>query len=290
MAVIEAFGNCQSDLIGSAIDQCTINSYGDLKGIGLLQPGTKITDANLILETAWETLVKDNKYFPYMDIFNFEQTTPENEIATSSAGLNRVIRDGKPSYTLTYSASSCLVKSLQNKKGLVWDIIFFFDKGVLFKTNTDGSVGGFTASYFDVGTLRFQSGTDIQSVTVMFQIDNSRDFNSRFGFATYDALGFDLSALKGALEGVLTATAEAGTSISVTVNASCISSVGYIGLEQVSNWTVNGVAPSAVSSAGNVYTLTVPTMTAGQYQTIILKGEDANGNIYKGKTTIVVSA
>ena len=41
--IINAFGDCNSGLIGSAVDPCSITSYGDLKGIILLRPGTKIT-------------------------------------------------------------------------------------------------------------------------------------------------------------------------------------------------------------------------------------------------------
>ena len=290
MAEINGFGNCADELLGSAIDQCTINSYGDLIGIGLLRPGTKITLANLGLNTAWTGLVKDGVYFPYNNVYNFEQTTPENEIATSSRGLNRVIRDGKPSFTLTYDGVPCLVKSLQNKKGKVWDIVFFFEKGILGKENTDGSFGGFTASYFDVGTMRFQAGTDIQSVAVMFQIDNSNEFNTRFGFVTNESLGFDLSALNGAFESNLEVTATAGTSILVEVKSSCNSNLMYEGLELASNWLVNGVAPSAVTYSGGVYTLTVATMTAGQSRTVVLKGEDANDNVYRGSKTVIVGS
>ena len=133
--IINAFGDCNSGLIGSAVDPCSITSYGDLKGIILLRPGTKITAENFALATYWETLIQEKKAFPYLNLFNFEQTTPENETATSSTGNLRTIRDGKPQYTLTFDGNPCLVKSLRNKKGLVWDIILVFDKATLFLVN-----------------------------------------------------------------------------------------------------------------------------------------------------------
>ena len=284
MALINDFGTCTSDFLGSAVDQCSINSYGDLKGIGLLRAGTKITEANFKLDTSWETLIKDSKYFPYLDVYNFEQTTPENEIATSSTGLKRIIRDGKPEYTLTFNGNPCTAKSLQNKKGLVWDIVLIFDKGILVKDNGDGTISGFQASYFDVGTLRLQQGTDIQSVSVMFQLDNSLDFNTRFGFVTTQAIGFDLTSLKGAFATDLQFTATAGTTLVVKPVAVCNSALSYAGLETASNWKVNGVAPSAVTynASTGAYTLTVTSLTASSTVVVELAGEDTLGNIYTG--------
>ncbi len=292
MALINGFGNCNSELIGSAIDKCTPNSYGDLLGIAILAPGTKLTEANLKTKAGWETLVSDGKYFPYNNIYNFDQTTPENEVATSSTGLKRVIRDGKPEYTFTYDGTPCLVKSLQNKKGKVWDIIFFFEKGVLGKLNGDGTFSGFQASYFDVGTLRFQAGTDIQSVAVMVQIDNASDFNSKFGFISYDNLGFNLSQVNGAFEAVLGVTATAGTSLKVKVNSSCNSDVFYAGLDDMAVWKVNGVAPSAVqyNQSTGEYTLTVTTLVAGANVNVQLSGKDLLDNIYRGSGQAVVGA
>ena len=138
--------------------------------------------------------------------------------------------------------------------------------------------------------MRFQAGTDIQSVAVMFQIDNSNEFNTRFGFVTNESLGFDLSALNGAFESNLDVTATAGTTILVEVKSSCNSNVMYEGLELASNWLVNGVAPSAVTYSGGVYTLTVTAMTASQSVTVVLKGEDANDNVYRGSKTVIVGA
>src|SRR5690606_30763390 len=110
MALINNFGTCTSDFLASAVDECSINSYGDLRGIGLLKPGTKIEDTDFASLPSWNTLIKNSVYFPYLNMWNFEQTTPENETATSSTGNIRSIRNGKPQYTITYDGNPCTVK------------------------------------------------------------------------------------------------------------------------------------------------------------------------------------
>lgn len=288
--IINAFGDCNSGLIGSAVDPCSITSYGDLKGIILLRPGTKITAEDFALTSYWETLIQDKRAFPYGNLFSFEQTTPENETATSSTGNLRTIRDGKPQYTLTFDGNPCLVKSLRNKKGLVWDIILVFDKATLFLVNSDGTISGFQASYFDVGTMTLQSGTDIQGVTVMFQLDSAEDFNVNQGFVLSNVI--NLNRIKGAYEADLTVTAEAGTNVLVRALSSCNNSVNYVGLEAPTNWRVNGVAPTAVTynATTGLYTLTVATLTAGDTVVVVLSGKDDLNNVYVGRGETITSA
>lgn len=286
--IINAFGDCNSGLIGSAVDPCSITSYGDLKGIILLRPGTKITAEDFASTSYWETLIQEKRAFPYLNLFNFEQTTPENETATSSTGNLRTIRDGKPQYTLTFDGNPCLVKSLRNKKGLVWDIILVFDKATVFLVNEDGTISGFQASYFDVGTMTLQSGTDIQGVTAMIQLDSAEDFNAHQGFVLSNVI--NLNRIKGAYEADLTVTATEGTSVEVKVLSACNHSVNYVGLEDPTNWKVNGVEPSAVtySATTGLYTLTVTALTAGDPVVVVLAGTDDLSNVYVGRSETIV--
>lgn len=293
MGILNGFGNCQSDLLASAQDQCSVKDFGDLIGFGISQPNVKIPVATVNDRTSWETLVKNSRYFPYLGLFNFEQTTPENEVATSSTGLNQTIRDGKPSFTITFPASTCLVKSLNNKKGLTWRIVLYFDKGIYIANDaTKENVFGFLAPYFDVSTMRFKAGTDIQQVNVMFQLEDANEFNMNGSFITYEALGFNLREIQGAFNAELAVEASAGTSVLVTATALCNSDVVYEGLELPANWKVNGVATTAVSysPATGKYTLTVATLTAGDNVVVSLAGEDELGNIYVGTSKTIVSA
>lgn len=289
---INSTGNCVSDLTGSRVDSCVVEDFGDLVGIGLLKTNTKINVATGITEVAYMELIKNGSLFPYVNLFNFEQTTPENEVATSSSGLKRSIRDAKPEGTLTYSASLCLVKSLQNKKGLNWDIVLIFDKGILLATDiAEENVLGFTSQYFDVSTMRIKQGTDIQSVSAMWQLDDSNQFNTQAVFLTNEMLGFNPSKIAGALEADLKVTAVAGTEVIVKAVASCNSSIVYEGLDEAEMWLVNGVEPTAVAFEPSTksFKLTAPTLTAGDDVSVLLSGTD-EVNIYKGSGSTIVSA
>lgn len=291
MALINSFGNCATDLLGSAIDDCSSSSLGDLLGVGMLRPRTIITNTEATNKETWETLITESKYFPYLKLFNFEQTTPDNEIATSSTGKKRNIRDGKPEYTFTFDGYGCAIKSLNNKKNKIWDLVLIFEKGILVKDNGDDTFSGFTASYVDVRTWSIQNGTDIQSVSLMVQLDNASDFNSKFGMISYESLGFDLTDLEGALQANLKVTATAGTTVKVKAESFCNSSVNYQGLDTMSYWKVNGVAPSAVAEnpTAKEYTLTVTATTAGSPLNVTLSAKTLNG-IFLGSANTTVGA
>lgn len=292
MSVVNAYGNCGTDTLPSGIEQCTLSDFGDLRGIILTKPNTKITLADLT-ETKFKELVASGDLIHYKGLFNFDQTTPENETTTSSSGLIMAIRDAKVQGTLTYSAPICLSKSLQDKKGKKWDIMFVFDKGILTALSLDkASVKGFLASYFDVGTLRFKAGTDIQSVAIMYQLESADEYNKQMTFITNEKLGFNVANLDGAFGVELSANLTAGTSIVIKATSVCNGDVVYSNLDEASMWLVNGVAPTAVSyaPATQSYTLTVGTLTAGSNVNIVVSGTDDLDNIYRGSFNGTVGA
>lgn len=291
--VLNGTGDCTANSKGSRVDVCSILDYGDFTDLVIHNPNIELDLAEMSEKEYWDTLIASRQLFPYNGIFNPENTTPENEVATSSSGLKMNVRDGKPEYTLTFPANSCIMKSLMDKKGKAWRIILGTDKGIMVGANkTQTKVFGFLASYFDVQTFKLKNGGDIQQVQVNFQIDSADEYNN-FDFISKDQFDFNVTKLQGALNADLKVTAVAGTTIKVKVLSSCNGSVNYGEvLDDNTLWKANGVEPTAVSysPATLEYSLTVGAMTAGTNMKVDLGGKDLVGNIYVGSASVTVGA
>lgn len=307
MYTANSFGNCATDLKGSGFRPCDIGSYGDLFGMSLLSKGTKIplNDDAETADVVWKNLIKSLSNFPYLGIYNFEQTTPENERSTSSTGVMASIRNGKPMFSFQFTKGGCFHKSLYNKRGDGrWDIALIFETGVLLAENSDETVSGFNMGMFDVETFRFLQGTDPQSSTAVGQLLNSNQFNANHLFFTWEALGFDFTTITGVVDLNITYPdpVEAGTTFNVAVSSACNIDDIVLGLDDEEMWALGGVQTSATTISGvvydvddEVYTFTVsPALIAGD--TIAPKlvstgynvAEDVAGNLYKGQGAIEI--
>jgi hypothetical protein len=304
---INAYGNCESDLLGSATRSCDISSFGDPLGFPLFKKGFNILLNVANFSTAWTDGIKAMDILPYLGIYDFTQDTPENERATSSTGIMSIIRSGKPQFSFSFNQGGCLHKSLYDKRGNGrWDFGIFFETGVLMALSADGlSIQGFDMSMFDVATWRIQQGTDPQTSTATVQLSNAAQFNTRFVFLTYEALGLDLSSTAGVIEtnvDFVTLPVALGTTFTARVTSACNSDDVIPGLDLITNWRIAGtqatpkLAPSAVvynTATGN-YEFTVASAFAdGDTVQLILRdgavdvAVDADDVLYKGKTELI---
>lgn len=304
--VINAYGNCESDLIGSATRSCDISSFGDPIGIELFQKGFSVPVNVANFETAWLDGVKEMKVLPYIGIYDFTQDTPDNEVSTSSTGVMSTIRAGKPQYSFSYDRGGCFHKSLYNKRGnRRWDFGIVFENGILLAVSVDGTqVTGFDGGMFDVQSLKFQQGTDPQMSTAVMQFLNTSQFNQRFVFLTWDNLGIDLSIIQGVIE-VNPQFAVAPTtsaSVVVTVTSSCNSDDNIAGLDDAANWRALGtqttpktITAVAYNAATDRYTFTLSSaLIVGDTIGLALTGTggvdvaaDDDNVLFKGRTPIV---
>ena len=311
MFTLNSFGNCATDLKGSAFRSCDIGTYGDALGIALLSKGSKITldNTELTPEADWKARIEAMTLFPYLGIYNFEQATPENERATSSTGVMSAIRDGKPQFSFSFDRGGCFHKSLYNKRGSNrWDLAILFETGVLLALNSDDTVSGFNMGLFDVDTFRLQQGTDPQISTAVVQLLDSYQFNANHQFFTWDSLGVNLSQIQGVIDVSIIYSDEGPTTtdeIPVRVVSACNNDDVILGLDSEDNWVVGGkqTTPATVTAVSydtesNVYTLTLSSeLISGDTVAPKIVGtdsdvyEDLTGNLFKGQAdTEIVGA
>lgn len=297
MINLNAYGNCATDNPGTGRGDCPIEELGDFKGLGALNKGESLDVATAAMDLAtFKGLITSGKLHQAISSEVFEQNTPDNEVYTSSNGLKRNLRAGKPEYTITYMKGLCFHKALYMLQGdSKYDFIFYFEKGMLMAQDIAGAkIKGFDGGMFSVGSYKFQQGGDPEQGKAMLQLRSTEEFNTRWVYFPYDEIGFDASQIEGVIDTVVavpTAPADTDTTVVVTLVDGCNKSVSYTSLfDEVADWTVtvNGVAAtiSAVAVTDTTVTLTIPALSAGQTVAVKLNGivEDDNANLYKSNT------
>ena len=309
--LIDGYGNCTTDFLGSGLGTCDITNFGDAIGLVLFKKGTSyaITDGSAAFGlTEYTNSVKSLNAFPYVGIYDFTQDTPENEINTSSTQVETPIRNGKPKFGFMFTKGGCFHKSLYNKKGFAkWDIGILFETGILMATNTAKTkLVPFEGGNFDVDTFKFVQGTDPQMSPAKIQLLDAVEFNARHLFMPFTAVG-DLDGVIGAIETKMTVDpiAAGDTTVSVSIVSACNVDSIILDLATDTDYALLGTQASTTvfnaavyNATTGKYDFTVDTalaaadtvqvkMTDGTYDVI----EDSLGNLYKGTSnTITVSA
>lgn len=286
-------GDCSGQFLNTGQGSCEITRLGDIRSIGIVEKGSKFKETDLKTEKGYRDLVKSNKIYPITDLYGSDQTTPDDEITTSSIGVKFLIRKGLPEFTFTITKGLCAHKKLWSLQGGNWDIILFFEKGMVLASSLDGnSAKAISMSFYNVATYKFQNGTDPEQTTVDVQLQSADEFNSRLVILPWTVLGYDANEINGMIQTNLDVVAKAGTTVEVSATQFCNASSVVLGLEEVENWRVNGVAPSAVTYniAKQCYILTVEALTLADTVNVKLVGEDVNGILYAGEATTVAIA
>lgn len=307
MIALNNFGLCLSKYLGTGIGSCPITDFGDLKGIGLLQKGTKknvLTDT--FTESDFRLWITGGKLQQLIGAFAFEDTTPENATEESSDGVMQSVRDGKPMYNMTFKKGYAFNKAVQSLSGFgKWDILFYFTEGIFMASDfANENIAGFDAGMLDADSYKVKSGTVTEFVKIKFQLLDSKEYNERGVFFTYDQLGFNALKIDGVIETVVsfgnnaTAISTTDTEINIKISDFGNSSTNLNSLfTDAGNYKVivNGVqvAVSAVTVNGDYNTLTIPAVTTGEVVNISLNGivEDLEMKYYKSNilTTTVVA-
>jgi hypothetical protein len=307
---LNSYGNCTTDLRGTGTRSCDIQTFGDVLGIALLQKGISFNVLTDTLNNAlWLGRLKAFQLFPFLGVYNFEQTTPDNEINTSSTGVLSKVRNGKPQFTFSFDKGGCFHKALYDKSGKSrWDIAMLFDKGLLMATNqSETQLKGFNMGLFDVETFRLVQGTDPQMSMAKIQLLDAEEFNQRFQFFTWEQLGFNALEVNGVVDTVVsvdTPVNDGDDEVVLSVANACNVDDVILGLDETANWALGGTQATPRTITGVAfdadtlkYTLTLSGVLAENdtIQPRLVSGstsvaEDADGNLFKGQSALITVA
>lgn len=256
--------SCIAELIQSTgTDQCDVTTLGDLVGGAITTKDVAFTIASDPFLTTYKTFVRKKKIHPLIGLYNFEQTTPDNDMATSSIGIKFEIREGKVELSLIYNKSHCFHKSVFTKKGFKkWNIILFFTNQVVGAKSADGlKFKGFDCGMFTVSTFKVQQGNDPQMTKVTLQLtpEGTNEWNTRMTPLDNHDLNAELNLIDGAIETAIkyVSAPTAGTTIVVDVMSQC-NGAAKSGLVTSTNWQVGGKQTTAKTITTVAESTTIP--------------------------------
>lgn len=279
--------------MGSKMGKCNLKTIGIIDGIGLVQSGTDLSGIDK--KATFDKLVKEGKLYPYMGVFNFEPTTGENTVITSPSGKKSRGKDAFIEYNFMFDDGICVNRSLRDKLNGDWDLILFTNLGVVL-TATEAKVLGFKVQYTDARfALMNAEGTEAEQTTFSVQLAYPEQWNDRMEILLYENTDYTLPEIEGA-EGVAIFAEEvkAGTELTIEVTNVCNHASKVTGLQEKTNFKVNGVEPATVTqnlSKPGTYTLTVTdALVVNENATVEVQGVDEQGNMYVGYKVFEVTA
>jgi hypothetical protein len=244
-------GSCTiQNLIGTGTDDCDLGTLGDLVGGAITSKDVKFNIKNDVFLTAYKMAIRKKKLFPLIGLYNFEQSTPDNEMSTSSIGIKFEIREGKVELAMIFNKSHCFHKSVFTKKAFKkWNLILFFTNHVVGAKSIDGlNWKGFDCGMFTVSTFKVQQGTDPQMTKVTLQLtsEGTNEWNTRMSAISNADVNAELNSLDGSIETDITfvSAPAAGTTVVVDVTSQC-NGAPKAGLITAGQWTVGGVQAAA---------------------------------------------
>lgn len=296
------------NLLGTGSDECDLTSLDDVIGGALTTKDVAWTIASDPFLTTYKENVRKKKIFPMTSLYNFEQSTPDNEIATSSIGVKFEIREGKVEMSLIFNKSHCFHSSLFTKKAFKkWNLLLFMKNHTLGTTSIDGTkFKGFDMGMFSVSTFKVQQGTDPQQTKVTFQFteQGTKEWNSRMKAIPNEEVAAELNSIDGVIETQITyvTAPAAGTTVVVDVKSNCngtpktglttANSASWIlGGTQATPRTITTVAESATVPGRYTLTLSGALVTADTVQPRFGNAteyatEDILGNMYAGQALV----
>lgn len=256
-------GSCTiQNLIGTGTDDCDLGTLGDLVGGAITTKDVKFNIATDDFLTTYKSNIRKKKIFPLVGLYNFEQSTPENELATSSVGIKFEIREGKVELSLTFNKSHCFHKSVFTKKAFKkWNMVLFFSRHVVGAKSLDGLYWkGFDCGMLSVGTLKVQQGSDPQMTKITLQLtqEGTNEWNTRMSAISNADVTAELNTIDGSIEtDIAYATTPAtGTTVVVDVKSQC-NGAAKSGLTDGAKWFVGGTqtTPKTVTTAAESATI-----------------------------------
>lgn len=291
-----------NEVLGLGLSDCELKSLGDVYGVIPTSKNVKFakTMTNAEFQTAYNNYILSGDIVPLGQVFNFEQTTPDNETATSSLGIKSDIRAGKPEFSFVYDRSTCFDNNLSRLAERNWNLILCTEKGTILTQDATGDfLKGFDTGYTSKGTFKLQAGTDPQQSKIMFQFSPTGTHEFNFNKIVLDstAIGFnpfDYNAPIGTNITINGTVTTSSTGLNVGIVSSC-SGTPILGLNDKAFYGLVGqtvtVTAVADNGSGN-YDLTLSAHpSAGTVQVALTHGayyaiEDANGVKYTGKSNV----
>lgn len=277
--------NCQDSYLGGGIEDCQ-PFEGIPTGFIAVPKGWSLNKTTDTFDAEYVgQQIQAGNFFPVTDAFSATAETPDPTIETSSRGIQSVVLQGKPTWTVTSKKGLSFHRALYSRNGFgQFDYLIVYENGYIKAAQTpDGKfIKGFTGGMLNTGGYRENNGTESAGSITMFQLTNPLEYNTNVVLLT--DLDFDPNALGGVVDVRLEGRADV-SEMKIYVKASWVANNSlYYSVFTTPNFkvTVNGVAETITLTAYNVDTkefALTPTSVLTTTSNIVVSLNDAVANV-----------
>lgn len=285
-------------VVGTGLNYCPFDLQ-DMSGSGqihLYKRGFKHTQTDLTKDYL-QGLQQSGDLIILKGVFSVESNSSEDQVETSSGGVERLATIGKYKWTFTFTNGKHFNKALSYLRSYGrYDLALSDGYNEIHYVSKSGEHGGFSIGQIQVNRYAMASGGTSAKSSISIQLVDTRQFDEDFGYISGDQLDFSYAELDGINE-VNTAFTAVPSATDTTVTFKAVSTAdnttSVSGLEVADIVITNNGSAVTVSDltegTDGIYTATVPALSADDSLTVALSGVVIkDGFLYQSKADTVI--
>lgn len=280
MAIYANYQDCNTSQLGTGVLPC--------------EPPTGVPDGIFLVLKSWRANVtsddfdndfitaeiKAKRMIPLLNAIGYEPQDEAAEIFTTNLKKKIKVIDGLPGFAFDFNNGYGFHKAAYSLNSYnQFDVVLAYNNGSVFAAiDEDGNIKGHSAGIVDTSQYMHANGSDPQKTTLMFQLTDANEYNTRGVVLTSGANGFNLSTILGIIDTKITKVSNNAADVVVTVNALNNSATPITGLV-LANFRALGTSETIDSvsydTATKEYTLTFSGTVAGDYADLVIELYDS---------------
>ncbi len=242
--------------------------------------------------------IKKGVFTPFLNSIGYENQDEAAEIFTTQTKIKIKSIDGKPGFSFDFSKGYHFHTAAYARNSFSSvNVLLVYDNGSIFAAR-DGKNGikGHTVGIFDTMNFMHANGSDPSKTTIMFQLLDSIEYNTRGAILNPQSNDFNLSTVRGVVSANITKVSNATVAVVARVTATANGAINIQGLT-ADNFVATGTAATIDTVAYNAttgeYTLTFSADVTADFANLSLSLFDTadstnvvgiGGFLYQGAT------
>jgi len=286
-------------VIGTGLNYCPFD-LSDMSGSGqihLYKRGFKHTETDFTKDYL-QGLQQAGNLIVLKGVFSVESNSSENQVETSSGGIERLATEGKYKWTFTFTNGMEFNRALSYLQSYGrYDLALSDGYNEVHHASKSGNHGGFTIGQIQVNRYTGASGGTSAKSSISIQLTDTRQYDQEFAYISGDQLeDFSFAELDGINQintTITNAPSSTGTSVQFNAVSSADKTTALSGLEVADVVVkVNGTAvtvSSLTEGTDGSYDATVPALATDDVVEVSLDGVIIkDGFLYQSYTDKVV--
>jgi len=295
--------NCTTSRQNIGMLNCQVEE-GLLTGVYRVPKGTTYDLSTVTINKAWiDEEIRKGILEPFVGCFDAIAETPDPTTEESQSGIMSVVRQGKPTITMTFKKGKAYQKaSYSSNSSDAYDYFLVYASNTIEGVLNGTVLKGFDGGMFNTNGYNINNGTNSASTVIKIQLKDAYEFNVQSTFIT--GLDFNVNTgVNGIVDVVMTGRADASDGklyVKPTWLHNEQTPIKGVATAQFKAY-LNGVSDTLTGTAtyaDGEYTLTPTTAVSVTAQSWVVVLDDGDvptnpnalvgGVVYQGKTSAFV--